>query len=131
MSEAELTAEVFKVLIREGAPGDSKVQHVRLQILLGHIAFGESPLSDLLQRSGGNYGLGPEMQLMGSRETGLPPGTWYSSTQDAYKGYQSDKTMTYVFGRPLTAHAVRCIKMPEIQERMGNVKARYSSVIYL
>jgi|CZCB01.1.fsa_nt_gi Xaa-Pro aminopeptidase len=121
MSEAELTAEVFKVLIGEGHQGIARFNMFDCEILLGHIAFGESSLyPTYFNGPGGNYGLGPEMQLMGSRENRLAAGDLvFVDTGCAYKGYQSDKTMTYVFGRPLTAHAVEMHKKClEIQERI-------------
>ena len=121
MTEAELTAEIFKVLIEEGHQGIARFNMFDSEILLGHIAFGESSLyPTYFNGPGGNYGLGPEMQLMGSRENRLAAGDLiFIDTGCAYKGYQTDKTMTYVFGRPLPARAAEIHKKClEIQEKI-------------
>jgi Xaa-Pro aminopeptidase len=124
MTEAELTADIFKVLVEEGHQGAARFNMFDSEILLGHIAFGESSLyPTYFNGPGGNYGLGPEMQLMGSRDRRLAAGDLvFIDTGCGYRGYQSDKTMTYVFGRPLPAHAVEIHKKClDIQERIAEM----------
>ncbi len=76
MTEAELTAEIFRVLVEEGHQGIARFSMFDTEILLGHIAFGESSLyPTYFNGPGGNYGLGPEMQLMGNRERKLTAGS--------------------------------------------------------
>lgn len=125
MTEAELTAEIFRVLVEEGHQGIARFSMFDTEILLGHIAFGESSLyPTYFNGPGGNYGLGPEMQLMGNRERKLTAGDLiFIDTGCGYKGYQSDKTMTYVFGRPLPAHAV------EIHKKCLEIQARIAEML--
>jgi Xaa-Pro dipeptidase len=124
MTEADLTAEIFRVLVGEGHQGIARFSMFDSEILLGHIAFGESSLyPTYFNGPGGNYGLGPEMQLMGNRERKLAVGDIiFIDTGCGYKGYHSDKTLTYVFGRPLPAHAAeihkRCL---EIQDKIAGM----------
>lgn len=112
MTEGELTAAIFTVLVEEGHQGISRFSMFDTEILLGHIAFGESSLyPTYFNGPGGNYGLGPAMQLMGSRERRLTEGDLiFIDTGCGYEGYQSDKTMTYVFGKPLPKHAEKIHK---------------------
>jgi Xaa-Pro aminopeptidase len=75
MTEGELTADIFRVLVEEGHQGLARFSMFDTEILLGHIAFGESSLyPTYFNGPGGNYGLGPAMQLMGSSERRLAPG---------------------------------------------------------
>ena len=63
------------------------------------------------------------MQMMGSRNRRLGEGDLiFIDTGCSFEGYQSDKTMTYVFGRPLPTHAQdihkRCV---EIQNKIAQM----------
>ncbi len=124
MTEGELTAEIFRILVEEGHQGIARFSMFDTEILLGHIAFGESSLyPTYFNGPGGNYGLGPEMQLMGSSKRRLAAGDLiFIDTGCGYEGYQSDKTMTYVFGRRLPRHAAdihkKCL---EVQERIAGM----------
>lgn len=124
MTEKELTADIFKVLLEEGHHGAARFNMFDAEILLGHIAFGESSLyPTYFNGPGGNYGLGPSMQLMGSSEHKLKAGDLiFIDTGCCYEGYQSDKTMTYVFGGKLPQHAVEIHKKcVHIQERIASM----------
>lgn len=124
MTEKELTADIFKVLLEEGHHGAARFNMFDAEILLGHIAFGESSLyPTYFNGPGGNYGLGPSMQLMGSSEHKLKAGDLiFIDTGCCYEGYQSDKTMTYVFGGKLPQHAVEIHKKClHIQERIASM----------
>lgn len=124
MTEAELTAEIFRVLVEEGHQGIARFGMFDTEIMLGHIAFGESSLyPTYFNGPGGNYGLGPEMQLMGSRERKLASGDLiFIDTGCGYKGYQSDKTMIYVFDGQLPAHAAEIhFRCREIQQKIADM----------
>jgi len=107
MSESELTAAVFTVLVEEGHQGVARFSMFDTEVIMGHIAFGESSLyPTYFNGPGGNYGLSPAVQLMGSRERRLSDGDLvFIDTGCGFEGYQSDKTMTYVYGKPLPKHA--------------------------
>ncbi len=103
MTEMELATAVFSALVEEGHDGIARFNMFDTEILLGHIAFGESSLyPTYFNGPGGNYGLSPAMQMMGSRNRRLRYGDLiFIDTGCSFEGYQSDKTMTYVFGKPL------------------------------
>lgn len=124
MSEGDLTAALFAVLYEEGHQGVSRFSMFDTEILMGHVAFGESSLyPTYFNGPGGNYGLSPAVQLMGSRERKLTYGDLvFVDTGCGFEGYHSDKTMTYVFGRPLPKHAVECHqKCVDIQNRVAEM----------
>jgi Xaa-Pro aminopeptidase len=124
MTEIDLAARVFAALVEEGHDGIARFNMFDTEILLGHIAFGESSLyPTYFNGPGGNYGLSPAMQMMGSRNRRLGEGDLiFIDTGCSFEGYQSDKTMTYVFGRPLPTHAQdihkRCV---EIQNKIAQM----------
>lgn len=124
MSEGELTAALFSVLQEEGHQGVARFAMFDTEVLFGHVAFGESSLyPTYFNGPGGNYGLSPAAPLMGSRERRLSAGDLvFIDTGCGFDGYNSDKTMTYVFGRPLPEHAVkyhqRCV---DIQNRIAEM----------
>ena len=64
------------------------------------------------------------MQLMGSREHRLRDGDLiFIDTGCGYEGYQSDKTMTYVFGKPLPEYA------REIHKKCLDIQCRMASML--
>ncbi len=124
MTESELTTAIFSVLVEEGHQGIARFSMFDTEIILGHIAFGESSLyPTYFNGPGGNYGLGPAVQLMGNRECKLKDGDLvFIDTGCGFDGYQSDKTMTYMFGKPLPKHAVNIHKKcVEIQNRIAEM----------
>ena len=125
MTEGELTADIFRALVEEGHQGMARFSMFDTEILLGHIAFGESSLyPTYFNGPGGNYGLGPAMQLMGSSERRLAPGDLiFIDTGCGFEGYQSDKTMTYVFDGRLPAHA------EEIHKKCLHIQDRIASML--
>lgn len=124
ITESELTTAIFTVLVEEGHQGIARFGMFDTEVILGHIAFGESSLyPTYFNGPGGNYGLGPAVQLMGNRERRLKDGDLiFIDTGCGFEGYQSDKTLTYVFGKPLPEHAVdRHKKCLEIQGRIAEM----------
>ena len=124
MTESELTTAIFSVLVEEGHQGIARFSMFDTEIILGHIAFGESSLyPTYFNGPGGNYGLGPAVQLMGNRDCKLTNGDLvFIDTGCGFEGYQSDKTMTYMFGKPLPEHAVnRHKKCVEIQNKIAEM----------
>lgn len=124
MSEGDLTAALFEALQEEGHHGVARFSMFDTEVILGHVAFGESSLyPTYFNGPGGNYGLGPAVPLMGSRERKLSDGDLvFIDTGCGFEGYHSDKTMTYVFGRQLPKHAVahhqKCV---DIQKRIAEM----------
>lgn len=117
MSEAELTGELFRLMVGEGHHGVVRFGMAESEIVLGLIGFGESSIyPTYLDSPGGNAGMSPASPLLGSRRRRLADGDLvFIDIGCGYAGYHTDKTMTYVFGRPLPGEAVaaheRCVEM--------------------
>lgn len=108
MSEAELAAELFKVMVNEGYQGITRFGMFDTEMVLGHIGFGESSIyPSSFDGASGNYGMGPAAPLLGSRERKLRKGDLvYVDIGSGVEGYNTDKTMTYMFGRSLPQYAI-------------------------
>jgi Xaa-Pro aminopeptidase len=122
ISEAELGAELFSTLIQAGHHGVTRMGSFDTELALGYIAFGESSLYPTsFNGPGGNRGICPAVPLLGSPARKLRDGDLvYLDLGCGVEGYHTDKTMTYVFGRPLPAHAIEAQqKCVEIQDRVA------------
>jgi Xaa-Pro dipeptidase len=108
MSEADLAAELFKVMIDEGHHGITRFGMFDTEIVLGHICFGESSIyPSYFDGASGNYGLSPAAPLLGSRQRKLKKGELvYIDIGCGVDGYNTDKTTTYMFGSSLPQCAV-------------------------
>lgn len=108
MSEAELGADLLRVLLRAGHHGVARVSMFDTELLMGHVAFGENSLRpNPFDGPGGVEGLCPAVPLFGSRERRLRRGDLvFIDVGCGVDGYHSDKSMTYVFRGELPAAAV-------------------------
>ncbi len=108
MSEAELAADLFRVMIEEGHHGVTRFGMFDTEIILGQIGFGESSIyPSYFNGPGGNYGMSPSVPLIGSRDRKLKRGDLvFIDAGCGYDGYNTDKTMTYMFGRSLPENAI-------------------------
>ena len=122
MTEAELTSGLYSLMMDEGHQGIVRFGMFESEIVLGLIGFGESSIyPTYLDSPGGNAGMSPAVPLIGSRTRRLSDGDLvFVDIGCGFAGYHTDKTMTYVFGRPLPEEAVaaheRCL---EIQDRIA------------
>ncbi len=108
MSEADLAVELFKVMVEEGHQGITRFGMFDTEIVLGHICFGESSIyPSYFNGASGNYGIGPAAPILGSRERKLNKGDLvYIDIGCGVDGYNTDKTVTYMFGRSLPQYAI-------------------------
>jgi len=117
MSEADLAGALFPVMLEEGHHGVARFGMFDTEIILGHIAFGESSIyPTAFDGPGGNYGMSPAVPLIGSRERKLAKGDLvFIDIACGVDGYHTDKTMTYMFGRPLPQKVIdmhnRCVQV--------------------
>ena len=75
MSEAEFSAELYAVMVREGHHGIVRFGMSGAEIMLGLIGFGENSIyPTYLDSPGGNAGMSPAVPLLGSRERKLKEG---------------------------------------------------------
>ena len=122
MSEADLCAELFSVLVAEGHHGVVRFAMFDTEIVVGLIAFGTNSLYPTsFNGPGGGYGLHPAVPLLGSRERRLRKGDLvFIDIGCGIEGYHTDKTVTYMFGQSLPGDVIqahrRCV---EIQNKIG------------
>lgn len=109
MSEADFSAELYTVMVREGHHGIVRFGIAGAEIMLGLIGFGESSIyPTYLDSPGGNAGMSPAVPLLGSRDRKLKRGDLiFIDIGCGYHGYHTDKTMTYVFDGTLPDDVVR------------------------
>lgn len=117
MSEAELATQLFNILMEEGFQGITRFGMFDTDVMLGHIGFGESSIyPSYFNGPGGNLGLSAVAPIFGSRERKLRKGDMvFIDIGCGYEGYHTDKTMTYMFGKPLCDKAIdahkRCVEI--------------------
>jgi Xaa-Pro dipeptidase len=122
MSEAEFGTEVYSLMVRMGHQGIVRFGMFETEIVVGQIGFGESSLyPTAFNGPGGCYGMSPGVPVLGSRRRRLRKGDMvFIDNSCGVDGYQTDKTMNYMFGEPLPGTAVaihtECV---EIQDRMA------------
>lgn len=122
ISEAQLTADIFKALIQEGHHGVTRFGMFDAQIVLGQVCFGESSnYPSYLNSPGGNLG-SPAVPLFGSHVRKLKKGDLvFVDVGCGVEGYHTDKTMTYIFAEQLTPEVVdahqKCVN---IQAEVAN-----------
>ena len=138
MSEADLAAELFRVMIKEGHHGVTRFGMFDTEMFLGQIGFGESSIyPTYFNGPGGNYGMSPAVPLIGSRDRKLRRGDLvFVDIGCGVEGYNTDKTMTYMYGESLPEYALdihnKCV---DIQNKIasmlkpGEYHRRYTSTI--
>lgn len=124
MSEADLAADLFQILIKEGHDGVTRFGMFDTEIVLGQIGFGESSIyPNYFNGPGGNYGMSPAVPLIGSRDRKLKNGDLvFIDIGCSVQGYNTDKTETFVFNGKLPENAVddheKCV---EIQNEIASM----------
>ena len=103
MSEADLAAELYEVMVKEGHQGTARFAMHDTDIVVAQLGFGESSLIPTnFDGPGGNRGLNAAVPSLGSRERKLKKGDLvFVDMGVGVNGYHSDKTTTYMFGTPL------------------------------
>lgn len=108
ISEASFGSELFSILIEEGHHGVARFGMFDTEVVLGHIAFGESSIYPTsFNGPGGNYGMSPAVPVLGSRHRILQKGDLvFVDVACGVDGYHTDKTVTYMFGKTLPEKAI-------------------------
>ena len=121
MSEVSLTCDLFTLMVEEGHQGIIRFGMFN-EMLLGQIGFGTSSISPTcVNTPGGISGMHPSTPLMGCRERKLRNGDLVViDIGCGYQGYQTDKTMSYMFGNSIPEDAIQvheqCV---EIQHQLA------------
>ena len=123
IDEVTFTCDLYSVMVKEGHQGIIRFGMFN-EMLLGQIGFGTSSISPTcVDTPGGISGTHPSVPLMGCRNRLLKKGDLVViDIGCGYNGYQTDKTVSYMFGKPLPDAAIqehfRCV---EIQDTMASM----------
>lgn len=124
MSEADLGAELYRVMVEEGHHGITRFGMFDTEMILGHVGFGDSSIyPTYFDGASGTRGLSPAVPLLGSRDRKLKKGYLvYIDIGCGVEGYNTDKTVTYMFGRSIPQYAIdahnKCV---EIQDEIASM----------
>jgi Xaa-Pro dipeptidase len=121
IDEVTFGCDLYSLMVKEGHQGIIRFGMFN-EMLLGQIGFGTSSIRPIcVDTPGGISGLHPSVPLMGSRDQKLHDGDLVViDIGCGCNGYQTDKTLSYMFGRPIPDSAIRehhrCV---EIQDAMA------------
>lgn len=124
MSETEFGCDLFSLLVREGHQGVVRFGMFGVDIVVGQLGFGENSIYPTsFDGPGGCLGIGPAAPVLGSRDRKLRKADLvFVDSGFAVEGYHTDKTMVYMFGRPLPDAVIaihrRCV---EIQHQLASL----------
>lgn len=130
MSEADLAAELYALMVKEGHQGTARFGMLDTEIVVAQLGFGDSSLYPTnFDGPGGNRGLNAAVPSLGSRERKLRKGDLvFVDMAIGVNGYHSDKTITYMFGHPLSEEVInihrQCVEIQNKVARMlkpGNI----------
>jgi Xaa-Pro dipeptidase len=124
MTELEFFCDLFTTFIKEGHQGIVRWGMFGAETILGNAAFGISSIYPTAMNSpSGNYGMSPAVPMNGSPDRRLKYGDLvYIDTGCGVGGYHSDKTMTYMFGKPIPKEAMEAHRLClEIQDRVASM----------
>lgn len=108
MSEAELGTQVYSLMVEQGHQGIVRFGSFNTEIEVGQLGFGESSLHPTsFDGPGGCYGVCPGAPVLGSLSRRLKHGDLvFIDNACGVDGYQTDKTMNYMFGRRIPQEAI-------------------------
>jgi len=118
IDEVEFSCDLYSLMVHEGHQGIIRFGMFN-EMVLGQIGFGTSSISPTcVNTAGGIAGMHPAVPLMGCREKKLTSGDLVViDIGCGYKGYQTDKTMTYMFGKSIPEDAIRnhqqCVRIQD------------------
>jgi len=123
IDEVTFGCDLYSLMVKEGHQGIIRFGMFN-EMLLGQIGFGTSSIRPIcVDTPGGVSGMHPSVPQMGCRERKLGKGDLVViDIGCGYHGYQTDKTLSYMFGRPVPDVAIRehsrCV---EIQDTMASM----------
>ena len=123
IDEVTFGCDLYSVMVKEGHQGIIRFGRFN-EMLLGQIGFGTSSISPIcVDTPGGVSGMHPSVPQMGCRERKLKKGDLVViDIGCGCNGYQTDKTLSYMFGRPIPDTAIqehfRCV---EIQDTLASM----------
>lgn len=121
--EVTFGCDLYSVMVKEGHQGIIRFGGFN-EMVLGQIGFGTSSLCpSCVDTPGGVSGMHPSVPQMGCRTRHLQKGDLVViDIGCGYNGYQTDKTLSYMYGRPIPDAAIqehfRCV---EIQDTIASM----------
>ena len=108
ITEADLAAELYEVMVKEGHQGTARFAMFDTEIAVAQLSFGDNSLFPTnFDGPGGHRGLNAAMPGLGSRNRRLKKGDLvFIDMGMGVNGYHSDKTMTYMFGQKLPEEVI-------------------------
>ncbi|OPY39186.1 MAG: Xaa-Pro dipeptidase [Methanoregula sp. PtaU1.Bin051] len=123
IDEVTFACDLYSVMVKEGHQGIIRFGGFN-EMVLGEIGFGTSTICPVcVDTPGGMAGMHPSVPQTGDPQRKLRKGDLVVvDIGCGYKGYQTDKTLSYMFGRPIPDHAIeahhRCV---EIQDELASL----------
>ncbi len=124
MTEVDLAAELYELMVKEGHQGTARFNMHDTEIVVAQLGFGESSLMPTnFDGPGGNRGLNAAMPSLGSRQRKLKKGDLvFVDMGVGVNGYHSDKTVTYMFGQSLPDEVINIHKQcVDIQNKVAEM----------
>jgi len=124
ISEADFGADLFAVFLKNGFHGLSRFSMRNVDSILGHVAFGESPLyPSAFNGASGINGLCPAVPVLGNRDRHLREGDLiYVDLGAGIDGYHIDKTLVLSYKKPQPEHIVaahmHCLELERLAVSM-------------
>jgi Xaa-Pro aminopeptidase len=123
IDEITFYCDLYSRMMKEGHQGIIRFGGFN-EMVLGEIGFGTSTICPVcVDTPGGVAGMHPSVPQMGNPERKLRAGDLVVvDIGCGYKGYQTDKTMSYMFRKPIPDHAIeahfRCV---DIQDELASM----------
>ena len=124
MSEADLAAVLYKTMVDEGHQGIARFAMHDSEMIVAQLGFGTNTLIPTnFDGPAGNRGLNAALPTLGNRERKLKKGDLvFIDMGLGVNGYNSDKTMTYMYGTQLSDEVqnihLQCV---DIQNRAASM----------
>jgi Xaa-Pro aminopeptidase len=124
ISEVDLGAELYAVLLKNGFHGVSRFSMLNVDAILGHVAFSESPLyPSSFNGAAGINGLCPAVPVLGNRDRFLHEGDLiYIDLGVGIDGYHIDKTFVLSYKLPQSEHVIsthrHCLELERLAASM-------------
>lgn len=123
IDEITFYADLYSRMMKEGHQGIIRFGGFN-EMVLGEIGFGTSTICPVcVDTPGGVAGMHPSVPQMGNPERKLRSGDLVVvDIGCGYKGYQTDKTQSYMFGKPIPDHAIEAhVRCVEIQDDLASM----------
>jgi Xaa-Pro aminopeptidase len=123
MDEVSFGCDLYSLMVKQGHQGIIRFGGYN-EMVLGEIGFGTSSICPIcVDTPGGVAGMHPSVPQSGSRTRLLAKGDLVViDIGCGYNGYQTDKTMTYMFGRPIPDEAIEAhVRCVEIQDALASM----------